>query len=154
MWECSLTTSSPPTLEQATALAESGPAGENLPKLEMKWVEPAVLGSKLWAIIEDAPVLPGHKLPFDLDRFDAVDNLIALSEDEMSGLQQIADGFVRVLAALRDDRISAVAARWATAEEWVGTWEPGELDDTVAGLRDLARQVRSPDQRMYVWWSL
>ncbi|WP_328422043.1 hypothetical protein OG470_07360 [Micromonospora sp. NBC_00389] len=140
--------------ERAMTLAEWGPAGKDVPTLEMKWVEPAVLGSILWAIIEDAPVPEGHRLPYDLDRFDASDQLMALSEEQTSGLVQIADGFVQALAALPDMRIAAVAARWATAEEWVGPWEPGELDDTVLGLRDLARKVCVPDQHMYVWWSI
>jgi hypothetical protein len=69
-------------------------------------------------------------------------------------LVQIADGFVQALAALPDERIAAVAARWAPAEEWLGPWAPGELDDTVLGLRDLAREVRMPDHHMYVWWSI
>jgi hypothetical protein len=142
------------TPEQAAALGDDGPADADLPTLELKWVEPAVLGSKLWAIVEDAPVRPGDTLPFDLDRFNASGKLIALSEDATSGLQQIADGFVRALAGLSDERIPAVSARWATAEEWIAPWEPGELDGTVEGLRDLARQVRLPDQHMYMWWSL
>lgn len=140
--------------QRAVTLAERGPAGEDVPKLEMKWVEPAVLGSTLWAIIEDAPVPDGHQLPFDLERFDAAAQLMALSEEQTSGLVQIADGFVQALATLPDERIAAVAARWATAEEWTGPWEPGELDDTILGLRDLAREVHPPDQHMYVWWSL
>ncbi|MER7420348.1 hypothetical protein ABT346_26795 [Micromonospora peucetia] len=139
---------------QATALVERGPTGEQLPKLEMKWVEPAVLGSRLWAIIEDAPVTEGQDPPLDRRRFDAADRLVGLSEDQTSGLEQIADGFVRALAALPDERIPAVAARWATAEEWLGPWEPGELDATVLALRDLARQVHLPDQHLYVWWSV
>jgi hypothetical protein len=142
------------TRQRAEELAEDGPTGTEVPMLEMKWVEPAVLGSTLWAIIEDVPVEPGQRLPFDLDRFSAVEDTVAVSGDEMSALQQIADGFVRTLAALPDDRIPAIAARWARAEEWVAPWEPGELDDTVRGLRDLARQVRPPDQHMYVWVSM
>jgi hypothetical protein len=140
--------------ERAMNLAGRGPAGEDVPTLEMKWVEPAVLGSILWAIIEDAPVPVGHQLPFDRDRFNASGPLMALSEEQTSGLVQVADGFVQALAALPDERIAAVAARWATAEEWVGEWGPGELDDTVLGLRDLAREVRLPDYHMYVWWSI
>ncbi|MGI5239544.1 hypothetical protein [Dactylosporangium sp. CA-139066] len=50
--------------------------------------------------------------------------------------------------------IPPVAARWATAQEWIGSWEPNELDPTLEGLRDLARQVNGPDQHMYVWWWL
>jgi hypothetical protein len=140
--------------ERAMTLAEWGPTGQDVPTLEMKWVEPAVLGSILWAIIEDAPVREGFRLPFDLDRFGACGPKLASSEDEMSGLVLIEDGFVRALAGLPDERIAAVAERWATAEEWVAPWEPGELDSTVLGLRDLAREVRTPDQHMYMWWSM
>ncbi|GHJ42963.1 hypothetical protein Cs7R123_03050 [Catellatospora sp. TT07R-123] len=140
--------------ELAMTFAEAGPVGGGVPTLEMKWVEPAVLGSILWAIVEDAPVPDGEGLPFDLGRFDAAGPLLSLSEEQTSGLIQIADGFVEALAALPDDRVPAVAARWATAEEWVGPWKDGELDSTVLGLRDLAREVRAPDQHMYVWWSL
>jgi hypothetical protein len=93
-------------------------------------------------------------LPFDLDRFAASGPMMALSEEQTSGLVQVSDGFVRALVALRDERVPAVSARWATAEEWVGPWGPGELDSTVLGLRDLARQVRLPEQHMYVWWSV
>jgi hypothetical protein len=139
------------TRERASELTEDGPAGTEVPTLEMKWVEPAVLGSQLWAIIEDAPVPPGHRVPFDLDRFDAVEDTVFVSDEYTSSLQQIADGLVRALAALPDERIPAVATRWAQAEEWVGPWAPGELDDTVRGLRDLAREVHLPDQHMFVW---
>jgi hypothetical protein len=141
------------TAERAMTLAENGPAGSDVPILQMKWVEPAVLGSTLWAIIENSPVREGFRLPFDLDRFDASGPMIATTEDETAGVWQIADGFVQALAALPDDRIPAVAALWATADEWIGPWEPGELDDTVLGLRDLARQV-STDHHLYVWWAL
>jgi hypothetical protein len=67
---------------------------------------------------------------------------------------KIADGFVRALATLPDERITDVAARWSTAEEWIGTWEPYEVDPTVEGLRDLARQVRGPEQHRYMWRSM
>ncbi|MEU6078694.1 hypothetical protein [Micromonospora sp. NPDC047074] len=140
------------TDERAEALAGCGPAGEELPKLALKWVEPAVLGSRLWAIIEEAPVAEGQSPPADRSRFRAADRLVALAEDQTSGVERIADGFVRALSALPDERIPAVAARWATAEEWVGPWAPGDLDSTVLALRDLARQVRLPDQHLYVWW--
>ena len=142
------------TPDRAAALAEYGPANDEVPTLELKWVEPAVLGSQLWAIIENAPVAEGQRLPFDLRRFNAADRLVVLSEEQTSGVEQIADGFVRALAALPGERIPAVAARWATAEEWLGPWGPGELDATVLALRDLARQVNFPDQHLYVWWSV
>jgi hypothetical protein len=141
------------TRERAEELAEDGPAGTEVPTLQMKWVEPSVLGSTLWAIIEGVPPEPGQRLPLDLDRFSAVEDAV-FANDGMSGVQHLADDFVRTLAALPDDRIPAIAARWAQAEEWVGPWEPGELDDTVRALRDLARQVRLPDQRMHVWVSI
>ncbi len=139
---------------RAATLAEGGPSGEDVPVLELKGAEPAVLGSILWAIIASPPAVEGEPLPFDLDRFDAAGPLIAISEEQTSGLVQVADGFVQAMAALPDDRIPEVAARWATAEDWGAPWGPGELDETVLQLRDLARQVRLPDQHMYVWWSL
>jgi len=142
------------TPERAMALAEWGPAGEDVPKLENKVIEHSVFGSILWAIIEDSPATAESGSPFDLDRFDASGPLMALSEEQTSGLDQIADGFVRALATLPDERITAVAARWAAAEEWGRPYEPGELDDTVRGLRDLAREAHLPDQHMYLWWSI
>jgi hypothetical protein len=142
------------TRERAAELAGNGPAGSEVPTLELQWVEPFVLGSTLWAIVADAPVRPGERVPFDLDRFNAAGDAVAVSDDHTSGLEQLADGFVRALAALPDDRIPAIAARWSRAEEWAGPLGPGDLDDTVRGLRDLARQVRPPDQHMYVWFCL
>jgi hypothetical protein len=139
--------------ERASALAESGPDGTEVPMLLMKWVEPWVLGSTLWAIIEDLPA-PDGALPFDLDEHDAGGDLVTRTDESSYGVVQIADGFVRALAALPDERIPAVAERWATAEEWSGPWQPNELDPTVEGLRDLARRVEGPDQHMYLWWSM
>ncbi|MBO4209006.1 hypothetical protein [Micromonospora echinofusca] len=102
-------------------------------------MEPAVLGSVRRAIIEDAPVPVGHRLPFGLARFDAAGPWIAVAPEQPAGVVQVADGFVHALAALPDERIAAVAARWTTAEEWLGPWEPGQLDDTVLGLREQVR---------------
>ncbi len=91
-----------------------------------------------------------HRLSLrDLTRYDAAGPWLS-SENEAVAVIQISDDFVRVLALLEDERIPQVAAVWATAEEWGGSWEPGELDDTVEGLRDLAREVRLSDQHMYV----
>ncbi|GIJ44393.1 hypothetical protein Val02_12790 [Virgisporangium aliadipatigenens] len=142
------------TPERAMTLADAGPGGQDVPKLELKWVEPGVLGSTLWAIIEDAPVPEGYGLPFDIRRFSADGPMLFACEEYTHGLSQISDGFVRALAALPDERIAPVAARWATAEEWGVEWAPGELDDTVRGLRDLAREVRFPEQHMYLWWCM
>jgi hypothetical protein len=139
---------------RAMTLVEWGPERTELPMLVMKWVEPWVLGSQLWGIIEDLPASEG-RLPFDLDEHNAGGEVLMAGDDEGSyGVVQIADGFVQALAALPDERIPAVAERWATAEEWIGTWEPNELDPTVEGLRDLARQVSEPGQHMYMWWSM
>jgi hypothetical protein len=141
---------------RAMALAEWGPGRTELPVLMMKWVEPGILGSKLWAIIDDLPPSAWPDgLPFDLDQHDAVAEVVLMNNEEgSSGVVQIADGFVRALATLPDERIRAVAERWATAQEWFGPWEPNELDPTVEGLRDLARQVSGPGQHMYMWWSM
>ncbi|WP_433076899.1 hypothetical protein ACQP1P_33140 [Dactylosporangium sp. CA-052675] len=140
---------------RAMTLVEWGPEGTNLPMLVMKWVDPWVLGSMLWAIIEDLPVPEGEGLPFDLDQHNAVGEVLLAGNEEGSfGVVQIADGFVKALAALPDERIPAVAERWATSDEWIGTWEPHELDPTVEGLRDLARHVHGPGQHMYMWWSM
>jgi hypothetical protein len=143
---------------RAEALVEHGPAETDLPKLLMKWVEPAILGSKLWAIIDDVPVDDSSDdddgLPYDPDGHDALGDPVAEHDENSCGVVQIADGFVRALAALPADRVAAVAERWATAEEWMGPWEPGELDPTVDGLCELARQVKDPEQHMYMWWSL
>jgi hypothetical protein len=139
---------------RAMALAEGGPEGTDLPMLVMKWVEPWVLGTKLWGIIDDLPA-PEGRLPFDLDGHNAGDEVLLAGDEEGSfGVVKIADGFVRALATLPDERITDVATRWSTAEEWIGTWEPYELDSTVEGLRDLARQVKNLDQHMYMWWSM
>ncbi|MGI5184341.1 hypothetical protein ACQEVZ_49620 [Dactylosporangium sp. CA-152071] len=141
------------TAGRAAAVVEHGPAGEpDLPTLEMKWVEPAVLGSSLWAIIEGVPA-EGDRVPLDLDRYDAAGEIVGAADGYGHGVLRIADGFVRALAGLADDRIPAVAAVWSRCEEWIGDWEPGELDDTVLGLRDLAREVTRPDLGMYMWWS-
>lgn len=46
--------------------------------LLMKWVEPAVLGSKLWAIIDDVPADDSSDgLPFDLDQHNALGDVVA-----------------------------------------------------------------------------
>jgi len=103
----------------------------------------------LWAIIEGVPS-PSGAVPFDLERFHAVESVLWISDDEEAGLVRVSDGFARALAALPDERVATVAAVWANAEEWIGPWQPGELDPTVVGLRDLARLV-SDDQHMYVW---
>ncbi|MEV4134207.1 hypothetical protein AB0J72_18800 [Dactylosporangium sp. NPDC049742] len=142
--------------DRAMTLVEWGPGGTELPKLLMKWVEPGILGSQLWGIIEDLPASEKDVLPIDFDRYYAVGEVLKVSDGEEGsfGLVQIADGFVRALATLPDERIAPVAERWATSEEWLGPWEPHGLDSTVEGLRDLARCVHGPDQRMYVWWSM
>lgn len=141
---------------RAVALAEYGPAGTEVPMLLMKWVEPRVLGSKLWALIDDLPgSASADGLPFDLRQRDAVEDVVLMNNSEgTSGIVQIADGFVQALAALPAERIPAVAQRWSLAEEWFGPWEPNELDDTVEGLCDLARHVNGDGQHMYMWWSI
>ena len=139
---------------RAMTLVEWGPEGTELPMLVMKWVEPWVLGSKLWGIIDELPA-PEGSLPFDLNEHNAGGEVLMTGDDEGSfGVVQIADDFVRALATLPDERIPAVAERWATAEEWIGTWEPSELDPTVEGLRNLARHVKGPEQHLYMWWSM
>jgi hypothetical protein len=66
---------------------------------------------------------PEGALPFDLDEHNAGGEVLMAGDDEGSfGIVKIAD-----------ERITAVAERWATAEEWIGTWEPNELDPTVEG---------------------
>jgi hypothetical protein len=142
------------TPERAVTLSADGPADEDLPKLLLKGVDPAVLGSTLWAIIEGAPVRDGFDVPFDLDRFDAAESFLDTPEEHTAEVVQVADGFVRALSALPDERVAPVAALWGTAEEWGGSVEPGELEGLVCELRDLAREVRGPDQHLYVWWSL
>jgi hypothetical protein len=52
----------------------------------MTWVEPAVLGSMLWAIIERVPATTPGRPPFDFRRFDAAESMIATSEQQTSGL--------------------------------------------------------------------
>jgi hypothetical protein len=96
----------------------------------------------------------GSRLPFDLERFDVSGETVSMNDGYTLGLTRLPDGFVRALAALPDERIAPVAARWSTAEEWVAAWAPGELDETLRGLRDLAREVRSPDLHLYVWWCM
>jgi hypothetical protein len=142
------------TPERAVTLAARGPHGADVPKLELKGVDPAVLGSTLWAVIEGAPVREPYSAPFDLDRYDAVAEYVADSDEDSHLLVQLDDDFVRVLATLPDERVAPVAASWATAEEWGGPLEPGTLDGLVLELRALAREVRSPDQHLYVWWSV
>ncbi|MFF5235527.1 hypothetical protein [Dactylosporangium sp. NPDC000521] len=141
---------------RAVALAEYGPAGTEVPMLLMKWVEPTVLGSKLWAIIDELPgSASSDGLSFDLDRRNAVQDVVLMNNIEgTSGIVQIADGFVQVLKTLAVERVPAVAQRWSTAEEWFGPWEQNELDDTVHGLCDLARRVQGRDDHMYMWWSM
>ncbi len=46
------------TEARATDLIETGPAGHGVPILETKSLEPFVLGSTLWAIIDGAPTQP------------------------------------------------------------------------------------------------
>ncbi|GIJ44392.1 hypothetical protein Val02_12780 [Virgisporangium aliadipatigenens] len=142
------------TPEVAATLADAGPHEADLPKLELKGVDPAVLGSTLWAVIEGVPVVAPYSAPFDLDRYDAIDEWLNDSDDDTHALVQLDDGFVRALATLPDERVAPVAALWGTAEEWGGPVEPGELDGLVLELRDLAREVRSEEQHLYVWWSL
>lgn len=90
----------------------------------MKWVEPAVLGSKSWAVIDDVPADDSSDgLPFDLDQHNALGDVVAHHSGCGRRVIQISDGFVRALAALPAERIAAVAERWATAEEWGGSWD-------------------------------
>jgi hypothetical protein len=134
------------TPELAAGYAEVGPNREEVPTLFLKWVEPAGLGSMLWAIIEGVPA--------EAASFSAVERVLWISDEGEAGLVQVADGFVRALAALPDERIAAVAELWATDEQW-GKYPPqsGALVPAVADLRDLARQV-SNDQHMFVWVSM
>ncbi|GAB3838941.1 hypothetical protein ACFPIJ_35535 [Dactylosporangium cerinum] len=147
------------TADRAAALAEDGPcSAPDLPILEMKGVEPWVLGSKLWAIIEGLPADNGDHdsgnggdgVPFDLDRCDAGADWVATAGDSRV-VVRLADGFVAALTALPDERVPGVSSHWARSEEWGGDIEPGELDETVLALRDLARQAVAPDLHLYVW---
>jgi len=134
----------------AMTLAERGPDGTDLPMALMTWAEPWVLGSQLWGIIEDLPA-PEGSLPFDPEEHNAGGEVLPSAEEGFHGVVQIADGFVRALAALPDERVPAVAERWATSDEWSAAWEPGALDSTVEGLRDLARRVKR-GQHLYMRW--
>ena len=100
------------------------------------------------------PVAEGAEVPFDLDRCNAAGPMMFAPDESGAAVVQVTDGFVRALAALPDERIAPVAAMWGPAEEWGGDIAPEELDEIVRDLRDLAREVRDPDQHLYVWWSL
>lgn len=67
----------------------------------------------------------------------------------------LVDGFVSALATLPDDRLAAVAAGWATSDEWslVDLHGPPDTAGTLRALRDFARQAHAIDQPMFVWYS-
>jgi hypothetical protein len=131
----------------AETLVEDGPRPAGLTGVELEDGEPSEIGGLLWALLAGAP------LEFDPMRFDTWEDCVGMAHDSC-GLILIRDGFVQALAELADERIPAVAATWATADEWQRwdePWARGELDATVRGLRDLARTARATGQRMYVW---
>jgi hypothetical protein len=133
----------------AATLAEQGPSQAGVPTLTLDPFEPSVLPGVLWGIIEDGTV------EFDPLRFDTWTAAIAVSDDELSAVAPLADGFVHALATLPDDRLSAVAARWATSDEWflVDLDGPPDTAGMLRVLRDFARQAETSDQPVFVWYS-
>ncbi|MFE9688706.1 hypothetical protein [Micromonospora sp. NPDC005806] len=133
--------------ERAQAAVQTGP-GDELAPLRCKNVEPTVLGGALWeAVRHGGPDESAGDLSADAERVDG-------NDDEGPFLLRLESAFVAELAVLPDDRVEPVAARWATAEEWVGDIDPEILAEIVVELRRVARQALADGVDAYCWLCL
>ncbi|RZU73404.1 hypothetical protein EV384_1807 [Micromonospora kangleipakensis] len=122
---------------QALTTVDAGP-GDELRPLRPKFLEPFVLVGALWEVMRHGHLgSPRTGLHAGGERVDG-------NDDEGPYLIRLVSEFVTELAALPDDRIDAVAAGWATAEEWMG--EP-ELEIVAQLVGELRRVAPSGDRR-------
>ncbi|MBO3749040.1 hypothetical protein J5X84_23430 [Streptosporangiaceae bacterium NEAU-GS5] len=129
------------TAEQAADLTESGPYGRDVPKMEVKALDPVKLATL-------------HQIVMGLDELDLdVDEPVDVDRPEGPWLVVIHDDVTAAIGRLGDGRLSAVSAAWAATDEWRGAPADG-LIPYVRELRDLARQARPPARRLYLWMSL
>ena len=131
------------TRDEALACAADGPGNTELPQIDLKWIDPAVMLGQLWAHAEGQP--------YSQDYW-GDDGPPLAGDGQGPWVVQIKDACTASLAAIADDRLLPIAEGWRLAEEWIGDWEPDELAEVVGGLRTVAQAAQSTDDtHMYVW---
>lgn len=73
---------------------------------------------------------------------------------EHHSVEQLTDAMRDALAAIEEADIPAIAARWATIEEWYGGVTGPDIEWFVTDLAELARTAVEARQHLYCWWSL
>ncbi|MEV0648451.1 hypothetical protein AB0I28_24625 [Phytomonospora sp. NPDC050363] len=145
-------------------IIESGPE-RNLPAEDMllaKGVDPVVMLGQLGEQLTGADFLdigddekswlwsPGGEVPEDPELRRAF-----LAEHGVeASVHESKDRLRDALADIADEEVAAVAARWATIEEWGEGVTGPDVEWFIEGLIALTRRARTEGKHLYCWWSL
>jgi hypothetical protein len=97
----------------------------------------------LWALLENRF--------WDVQRH-MLDDLAYGKSDE-TWLNQFPEGFVSLLAAMDDEALKQIAARWSKTDELHGT-NPSDLLPILVDLKRLALAAKATKRQLYLWGSL
>lgn len=73
---------------------------------------------------------------------------------EHYSVERLTDAMRDALAAIDDADVPAIAARWATIEEWFGDVGGPDVEWFVTDIAALARNAAGSGRHLYCWWSL
>jgi hypothetical protein len=95
-----------------------------------------------------------------LDDVDAVANFMmdsVLDERSKNGpwIYLVPDELTAAVAALNDDAIESVAAKWADTEEFqLARWQPADVEEYLSDLVPFAQKATAMKKPLLLWMSL
>lgn len=131
------------TPNEALACALSGPFSTDLPKAELKWVEPTIILGSLWAAVDGAD--------YSVDAYSGDDEMVASPDEQGPWVIRIKEACRAALAGIHDDQIlpragyRSVPAPTGRIEE-VTLGQQNTLGHSTrprGGAPDLAQQPRN-----------
>jgi len=148
----------------ADHIVESGPE-QYLPDDRMvlaKGIDPIVMLGQLGAQLTGGDFLdigdsekswfrsPGGPVPED----PAERNAFFAENPVEASVEELKDRMRDAIADVADADIPAVAAKWATIEEWGGGVTGPDVEWFVEAMVALAGRARDEGKHLYCWWSL